>query len=196
MKLYLVRHGESIANNQGKHQGDNYDTDLTELGFVQAKKLAKRLKEFKFDIIYTSHLKRAKQTAREINSFHNKKIIVNENLKERDNGDFSGKIWTEELWKDIPGDKMNIKAPNGENRIDQFNRVKPVIYEILKLNKDILIVSHGGTVKSILASLFPEKNLEEIHEIYKTGNTCLYEIEVQNKEAKIIIENCTKHLEK
>jgi broad specificity phosphatase PhoE len=195
MRLYLVRHGESIANNQRKHQGDSYDTDLTELGFEQAKKLAKRLREFKFDIIYTSNLKRAKQTAEEINSFHNKELIINENLKERDNGDFSGKVWTEELWKDISGDKMSIKAPNGENKIDQFNRVKPIINEILNLNKDILIVSHGGTIKSILASLFPEKTLEEVHEIYKTGNTCLYEIEIQNKEAKIIIENCMKHLE-
>jgi broad specificity phosphatase PhoE len=196
MKLYLVRHGESIANSQRKHQGDSYDTDLTELGFEQAKKLANRLKEFNFDIIYTSHLKRAKQTADEINLFHNKEIIVNKKLKERDNGDFSGKVWTEELWKGMIGDKMNIKAPNGENRIDQYNRVKPIIDKILKLNKDILIVSHGGTIKSILASLFPEKNLEEIHKLYKTGNTCLYKIEVQNKEAKIIIENCTKHLDK
>ena len=195
MKLYLVRHGESIANSESKHQGESYDTDLTEVGIQQAKKLAKRLKEFKFDIIYSSHLKRAKQTAKEINSYHNKEIIINENLKERDNGDFSGKVYTEELWKDIQGDEFNRKAPNGENRIEQLKRVKIVIDDILKLNKDILIVSHGGTIKSILANLFPQKNLNDIYEMYRTGNTCLYEIEINKKEAKIILENCMKHLE-
>lgn len=196
MRLYLVRHGQSIGNSEKRHQGDNYDTDLTPLGYEQAEKLAKRLVDHKFEVIYSSHLKRAIQTANEINKYHNKEIIIQEKLKERDNGDFAGKIGTDELWENIVGDEMNIKAPNGESRVDQFNRIKPLVDEILNLDKDILIVSHGGTIKSIIASLYPKISLAQVYKLYRTSNTCLYEIEIEdNKNIKILLQNCIRHLD-
>jgi len=88
------------------------------------------------------------------------------------------------------------KVPGGENRLEQFNRVKPVIEDILKIEKEILIVSHGGTIRLILGVLFPQEKLENIHKRYQTGNTCLYEIEINDdKKAKIIIGNCIEHLD-
>ena len=73
MKLFLVRHGQSLANKERKHQGreDEWrNTSLSNIGKTQAKKVADRLKDENFNLIYSSPLKRAKQTAEIINKFH------------------------------------------------------------------------------------------------------------------------------
>ena len=62
MKLYIVRHGETKYNEKKIIQG-HLDIPLSDEGIRQAKKLAKRLEVINFDCIYTSDLKRAKQTA-------------------------------------------------------------------------------------------------------------------------------------
>ncbi len=85
MKVFLVRHGQSIANKIRICQGNQNkwtDTSLTYTGKTQARKVAERLKGEKFDIIYSSPLKRAKQTANIINKFHNKGIIIDDRIKE------------------------------------------------------------------------------------------------------------------
>ncbi len=84
-KIILVRHGESIANAKGISQGNRnkwMDTSLTKKGKEQAKKLAERLKEEKIEVIYSSDLKRAKETAEEINKFHNLKIKFDKRLRD------------------------------------------------------------------------------------------------------------------
>lgn len=63
MRLYLIRHGETIWNEKGLWQGIA-DVPLNEKGKDQAKKLAERLK--RVDAIYSSPLKRCLETAREI----------------------------------------------------------------------------------------------------------------------------------
>ena len=76
-KIILVRHGESIANAEGVSQGNKdewIDTHLSKKGKEQADKVAQRLKNEKIDIIYSSDLKRAKETAEAINKFHNVNI--------------------------------------------------------------------------------------------------------------------------
>ena len=59
MKIYLVRHGESKANASGIHQGQKIDTSLSKNGLEQAKKIAERLKDENFEIIYSSDLRRS-----------------------------------------------------------------------------------------------------------------------------------------
>lgn len=72
MKLYLVRHGESEANKFGTHSTP--ETKLTEDGILQAKALAKRLKDIEIDFIYTSTHTRTLQTAEEISKILRIKI--------------------------------------------------------------------------------------------------------------------------
>ncbi len=86
--IILVRHGESEANAMDKSQGNKdewEDTSLTEKGRIQAKKVSERLMRQKIDLIYSSGLKRAKQTAESINIYHNKEIKFDARLREMKN---------------------------------------------------------------------------------------------------------------
>ncbi len=198
MIIYLVRHGESEGTASGVYQGQ-LDSELTYIGLTQAQKLARRFKNINdFEIIYTSPLKRAKNTAIEIFKNHtNKELIEDERLKEKSHGDFTGiKKGThyEELDEKC---KIKRKAPNGENMLDQKNRVEDFMKEILKRNKNCIISSHQGVILMILHIL----NIYSLDEIaydksLKPKNTCVYKLEIDsNNEIKILIDNCATHLD-
>ena len=87
MKLYLIRHGESIGNELGISQGQRNDLSLTEKGRDQAKRIAKKLANEKIDAIYSSDLKRANDTAEIIGKSHNILTTLDKRLRERDFGD-------------------------------------------------------------------------------------------------------------
>ena len=85
MKIILVRHGQSLANEKSMSQGkkDEWEnTSLTKKGKEQAEKVAKRLKNEYIGVIYSSDLKRAKETAEAINKFHNVKIKLDKRLRD------------------------------------------------------------------------------------------------------------------
>ena len=77
-RLLLIRHGETNWNKMGRFQG-TIDIELTEEGKNQAILLSKRLKN-KFDYIYTSPLKRARETAEILTDSSNKDLNIVENM--------------------------------------------------------------------------------------------------------------------
>ncbi|MFW5705150.1 MAG: histidine phosphatase family protein [Nanoarchaeota archaeon] len=193
-KLTLIRHGESTANRDQISQGQS-DYELSELGIVQAKKLANRLKNHNFDIAYISDLKRAKQTAEEILTFHKIPTIYDKRLRERAIGNLEGKPRAKylELKEYIETDFDG----KGESYFQVQKRVKELLDEILCSDKkDILIVAHGGVIKVLLYTLFDLDLYTAFEERkFSTENTCVYEIELNDKEVKILTENCTLHLD-
>jgi broad specificity phosphatase PhoE len=89
--IYLIRHGESVANKQGIYQGQSIDTGLTELGKKQARAAAGVLTGLKFKTIYTSPLKRTKETAEIIGRQTGLPILENIKLLEINHGSWEGK---------------------------------------------------------------------------------------------------------
>ena len=84
INIILVRHGESLANAQDISQGNNdeySDTPLSKKGKEQAIKVAERLKKEPLDLIYSSDLKRAKETAEIINTLHHVPITSDKILR-------------------------------------------------------------------------------------------------------------------
>jgi len=88
MKIWLLRHGE-----KEQYIGDVAQIKLTEKGRLQADLLGKRLQNERIDIIYSSTMTRAKQTADEINKYLNVRIEYRDALKEIDLGDFDRNGW-------------------------------------------------------------------------------------------------------
>lgn len=202
MEIFLIRHGESLANKVGMIQGQ-LNVDLSEEGFEQAKKVAQRLKDYDFDFIYSSDLRRALNTAKEINLFHNKEIIIDSNLREKTHGIEDGRLpstASEEIWEEY---RINpdFKFEKGESFNDLVKRLE-IFYKSHLLNpnnqgKKILIVCHGGVIKALL-TLIHNKNeitcMEEL-ENWRTANTCLYHIDFNAKENPVIKKNnCINHL--
>ena len=173
-KIILVRHGESMANakkmSQGK-QDEWIDTHLSEKGIEEAEKVALRLKKEKIDVIYSSDLKRAKETAETINKFHNVKIKFDDRLRD---------ILNDELLEDF------IKKC-----ADSFK-------EIENEDKNVLVVAHGSSVLTLLAILVGNK--EEGDKIVrehkgKYGNTYVSLVEKNDGKYEIKLIGCRKHLD-
>lgn len=164
-KLVLVRHGESEWNAKSLWTGWT-DIELTEKGREQARVAASLLKNIKFDICYTSTLKRAKQTWEEIHKeikTNNIPAAENKALNERDYGDLTGKNkWkikeeygAEQFEKWRRG--WDIRPPNGESLKDVYDRVVPYytkeILPGLKNGKNVIIVAHGNSLRALIKYL-------------------------------------------
>ena len=138
--IILCRHGETEWSRDHKHTSFT-DLSLTEKGMAQAKKLQKPLKNLSFDEVYTSPLKRARQTC----ALADPAVEVLEEplATEWNYGDYEG-ITTKEIRKTDP--KWNLffdGAPGGEGPDDVAKRADKLIAKWLKMDKNILLFSHG-----------------------------------------------------
>ena len=93
--LYIFRHGETDLNLQKKIQGSGMDFDLNGTGLKQATELCDKFTNIPLEIIFSSPLKRAIQTAEIVAQHKNISIIVQENLKECFYGEAEGMYVTE-----------------------------------------------------------------------------------------------------
>lgn len=161
MNLYVVRHGQTDWNIQGRIQGST-DVELNSNGINQAKQTAELLKNIDFDVIYSSPLKRTIDTAKLINEYHNINIIKDGRIIERNFGDFEG---TQNVLTDISDyldHEKNLRANNVESIKDLFKRIEDFLLDIYNnyknTNANILIVTHGGASVAITAIINNQKD--------------------------------------
>lgn len=162
--LYIFRHGETDSNAQKRMQGW-LDVPLNANGVAQAQALAQRLADVKFDVVYSSPLSRAFDTARAV--VGDQQIITNDDLRERNMGDFCGHIVRltdspADTPIDMSGDVIyapfallsndDYVPPNGESYNVFIARVRKVILDIVKNSdgKTIAIATHTGVAKNII----------------------------------------------
>lgn len=200
-KLLLIRHGETNWNKLGKFQG-SIDIELTDKGKKQAKLLNERLKG-KFDYIYTSPLKRAKETADILARSSNKKLNIVQGMKEINFGSWEGltikeisEKYTDEFnnWKT---DKSEGKIVGGELSLKNASlRGTSCVLDIVKKHKGqtIAIVAHGGIIKASLIGIF-NWDMTMYHKS-ALGNTSITEIIfTENLKPVLIKLNDTTHLD-
>ena len=111
-RLILVRHGETLWNEQGRLMG-HLDSPLNELGRRQAAALAGRLAEVPFDALYSSDLGRAMATAQEIARRCGKTVVAEAALRERALGVFQGRTFAE-IALEHPRELAAYRASDGE----------------------------------------------------------------------------------
>ncbi len=194
--LYLIRHGRSTWNAEGRVQGQA-DPPLDDAGREQAQKLAHKLREIEFDAFYSSPLARARETAKIVAEPHDLPITFDERLMERSFGRWTGKLGAEvdEEIKNQPHINWRLDgAPGGESRFQVVNRAAAVFNEIFKAHHDqtIAIVSHGGLLGIYLEHLLglPLDTPVWIH----FGNTAVARIRFQDGQIHIISINDDSHL--
>ena len=119
---------ERKAHSHGQSPGT-----LSELGKQQVKDVAEKLKAVKFDVIFSSDLKRCTDTAEAVCVYHkNVPLIYEKSLREVSFGKFEGfPIFFSKLGLRI-GSALNLKAPGGENWHDLINRVEPYLNQTYK----------------------------------------------------------------
>lgn len=202
MKIYITRHGETLWNKENRRQGWK-NSDLTEMGIEDAKRLGERLKSITFDRIYCSPLGRAIETARYIKGEKETPIIICEDLKEINFGVWEGMsnaeidaLYAEQNFKfwNKPHEYVPVE---GETYDSLINRTEKVLNQIIEKEKGntILIVTHGVTKKAIY-KIVKDIPLEKFWGPPFMHNTGLSILEVEGERMHFVVESDISHLEK
>lgn len=151
-RIITIQHTQSVHHTNGMI-GSWTDWDLTNLGKEQANNIGIKLKEElskdNVYVMYSSDLKRAKQTAEIVGKHLSLEPIINEALRERNLGSAVGKSvqWLREnqtAWEKTIDDRC---VPDAESRRETWKRLEPFYNDIMSSeDKKILIVSHGDTL--------------------------------------------------
>ena len=155
MKIYLVRHGQTLFNQQKKVQGW-CDSPLTQEGIQQAIAVSKTLQSISFEYAYSSTSERAIDTANSILEGRNVKIIPSKSLKEQSFGDFEAEK-SVDIFKDGVRFPDGYRFCGGENHSDVIERVTKELKKIASEypNANVLVVCHGSAIKHIVNVLCP-----------------------------------------
>jgi broad specificity phosphatase PhoE len=159
MLLYLVRHGETTFNAEGRIQGQS-DAPLSELGRRQSLAVADALADVPIEAIYSSPLIRARETAECIAKRHRLAVQTDLRLMELNAGVFEGRLRGElmvayptELARWLGGDE-DFAIPSGESRRQLAQRGCEAFRSIVAAgHRQAIIVTHGGLLSATLRTL-------------------------------------------
>ncbi|MDO8643328.1 MAG: histidine phosphatase family protein [Candidatus Woesearchaeota archaeon] len=201
MRLIITRHGETEENKKKLFQGQTGPGKLSAIGIEQAQKLSQRLQEEKIDVIYSSDLERAADTAKEIAKYHpHTPLVFVKELRERNVGEWEGKPHAEATW-DKPREAHNITqvlTKQGESLVELQNRARKCIDMLIHnhRNKTVVLVAHNG-INTALMSVIMQQPPEAMPEFKRQRNTAVTIVEIdEDKNHRILLSNCTDHLTK
>ncbi len=156
--ITLLRHGESVGNAEGYHQGQA-DFPLTEKGRAQARALAEywRASDIRFDQAIASPQSRARETAEIITAALGVPLEFDEVWMERDNGVLAGLLWSEAQEKYPQPEFIPTYQPigqKGESQWELYLRGGRAIQSLMhRPPARYLIVSHGGLLNMVMYAL-------------------------------------------
>lgn len=188
-QIGIIRHGRTAWNVERRAQGSS-DIPLDENGMEEAQKLADRLGEEEWDLIFASPLKRARQTAECVSlKLGNLPIIFDDRLVEVNGGLIEGTTEAERLEK--WGEGWRGLDLGIEKTDDVIQRGKEFLEDLLNEHPDkkILIVSHGLFIAHFLKQLVPQFEMKEA-----LRNTSVSTLIKGEKGWSCEMYNCTKHL--
>ncbi|MEK6665630.1 MAG: histidine phosphatase family protein [candidate division NC10 bacterium] len=161
MKLVLARHAESAWNAERRFQGRT-DVGLSNAGLAQAAALARAVARRRVGAVYSSPLRRARETAEIVAKERGLTVTLVDDLRELSLGAWEGRTVDDVLaleadayrnWRERPYD---CPPPEGEHIADVARRVLPVMELIVSSHADgqeALVVSHGGVISVYLCHL-------------------------------------------
>jgi len=143
--LLLARHGETEWNREGRWQG-HADVALNDRGREQARELAHWMRDEPIDVIYSSDLKRAHETALIIAEQKRLPVTTDAGLREIDVGRWSG-LTPDEIARCFP----DMATHDGETNAQHLERAIAAFHRIASAHRGqrMLIVSHGKTLRVI-----------------------------------------------
>ncbi len=167
-EITLLRHGESVGNAEGYHQGQA-EFPLTQQGRAQARALAKKWLEegLEFDQAISSPQSRAKETVEIVTSILNVPVTFDEIWMERDNGILAGLRFDEARTKHPQPDFVPSYDPignTGESQWELYLRAGRAVQSLFSHPPgNYLVVSHGGLLNKVMYAILgisPQANFQ------------------------------------
>jgi len=190
--VYIIRHGQSKANEVDVFLG-HHNMDLTAQGYLQAQKTAAFFKDIPVDVIYSSDLTRAYETARATAALKNLPITKNENLREIAAGDWEEKPFDElraensEEFRTWIDDFGHARCPKGESVEELQTRFVGEVEKLAKENigKTICVFAHATPIR-VLKAAWDGKDLNDIKEVPWPSNASVTEAEYKDGVFRIL----------
>lgn len=162
MNIYLLRHGETEENKSKNYYG-KLDAALNDTGREQSERAGKLIREIRFDQLYISERKRTRETAEIALNSKGLNLKKDSRINEINFGIFEGKSY-EEIKRDYPleceawdKDWKGFTPEGGESYLQFYSRVKEFFEEAINQeSQNILIVTHGGVIRTILCYVLGE----------------------------------------
>ena len=152
-ELILIRHGETDWNAERRIQGHT-DVPLNEAGLTQADAIGQRFLDERVDVLLSSDLGRAMQTANPIAKACGLSVVRDARLRERHLGVLQGKTieeareLTPEAYEVFHSRMTDASLDGGESLAEFAERVTATLMELARIHRDkrIVAVTHGGVV--------------------------------------------------
>jgi probable phosphoglycerate mutase len=196
MKLFCVRHGETLYNLAGRIQGQS-DSQLSPLGRRQCQAVAEALGGLECDAVIASPLVRARESAQCIAEKLNLEVRIEPRLMEINAGIFQGHCWTEidekfpqeaAQWRS--GDP-DYRIPDGESRRDLMVRSSAALRAIRQAGyRCAIVVAHGGSLSAAFKALL---EIPAKRNPFTLSNGSISTL-VWESECKLLALNQTAHL--
>lgn len=164
MKIYMIRHGETDWNVIKRLQGRS-DIPLNEAGRELAKRTGEAMRDIPFTRVYTSPLKRARETAEYIKGKRDIPVIIDERLIEMNFGEYEGLCCGKDNYSIPDPDFMNFflkpqaytPPSKGESIPELCARTTSFLKELVSnpalQNETVLISTHGAAMMGLLSSI-------------------------------------------
>lgn len=199
-QIYLIRHGETEYNREGRVQGQGINSSINALGLMQAQAFFDTYQEIPFELVVTSNLLRTQQT---VAQFKTKGIpfYATPDINEISWGRYEGMAYGSEVSEAY---QQMIRAWDAENydfAIEGGESANALAWRIQRFldwltvreERTILVCSHGRTMRCMLA-LIHQRPLKEM-ELYHHHNTGLYRFTWADGVYETLLENDVRHLE-
>lgn len=196
-----MRHCEAQGNLLRVFQG-HWNGKITQNGALQLSYLSEKMKEYPFDILYSSPLSRAVSTAKACNVHYNKPIHINNDLIEINGGLWEGKKFASfpidfpdenTLWSLEP---HKFVAPQGESIKEVFDRMTNAVKSIAAKypGKTICICSHGCAIRTFIC-FAKGWDLTKLNDVEWCDNTGISVIDFDEQlQPHLIVENDSAHI--
>jgi broad specificity phosphatase PhoE len=190
VRIFLFRHGETDWNAEGRFQG-HLDIPLNETGRAQARELGIKLRGVQLDVIFSSDLRRAVETAQivcEQLGMDPSSVQQTPGIREAHLGAAQGltlqeiqtKLGHEVLsrWRSNEATDADISYPGGESGVQVLERVTRSLQAIVDQNprwKRIGVATHGGVIRRFLHRVLAESSSKPVPHI-PIPNGVVYEV--------------------
>lgn len=199
-KLYFIRHAEAEGNLYRRIQGQ-YDSTLTENGYLQLEALKQRFSNIHLDAVYSSDLYRARKTAEFICEGKKLSPQLRADLREVAMGVWEDRPWGEVEMSDPNGMRLfressrEWRLKDGESFLELQTRVLEAILDIAQKhpNQTVAVASHGTAIRFACAALLG-LSLEEERALGHSDNTAVTLFEIEDGKSTIVFADDNSHL--
>ncbi len=188
MRLYLIRHGETTGDIEERYGGD-YDDHLTEKGIAQSEQLAKKLSKSGIQIIFSSPLIRAKETAQALNKYLKCDLRTVEDLRERNKYGIMTGMKKSDAKQKYPEQVKLLEdfrktAKGAETYSHLKKRVIKAFLKIAGSKYDVIaIFTHAGPIRCIIREALKLGELKHI------GDCAVFELEKEGNKFSLLNAN-------